>query len=165
MAARKPAKKNSLSTVQCVWGLVCSLSSIDQQRNNISLFNVLDQLNIPKEEFEKRGDEGVLIIPMQHEIVLVWRRVINPALYADKDRMMFDIRIKVVDPRGEQTQEILFPLVFEPGKRVMRTRVQNQSFHLSVPGEYSYVVTIEATTTKERKKACEIPLFVSELES
>ena len=55
MAKEKENTTTELKLVRCVWGLLCSLSSIDQEKKNISLFNVIEQLNIPQSFFSNQS--------------------------------------------------------------------------------------------------------------
>jgi hypothetical protein len=41
--------------IQYVWGLISQSSAIDRERNNISLFNVIDQISVSSEGFAEDG--------------------------------------------------------------------------------------------------------------
>lgn len=134
MSKRSAKKHIETRPIQCVWGLLCSMSLIDQQRNNISLFNVIDQWNLPADIFKlenaKRG------VPFEHEIVALWRRTMNTEI--DDRRLTFDVGVSLFDPNGTALQRIVAPLIFEPKIRRMRFRVQINGLRLSQPGDYFY---------------------------
>lgn len=149
--------------IKCVWGIVCSQSSIDQQKNNISLFNVIDQLNIPKDEFVKvikEGKEGMMV-QESHEIVTMWRRTIDPQLY-DTD-IETEMNISFVDPDGNVVNEAKAPMKFEAGKRNLRFRVQNNMFKVTKRGDYIYRIEIKQPGSNIFTKAFEIPLHVQDV--
>src|SRR3989344_3127573 len=49
-------------TAQFLWGLLCSLSSIDQERNNVSLFYIVEEIGIPQEIFKQEGKKVIPFI-------------------------------------------------------------------------------------------------------
>src|SRR4030042_331045 len=55
-----------------IWTVVCSKSIIDHQSNNITLFNVLEQISVtlPVE----KGKEKHILIPLSFEVVSFWTR-------------------------------------------------------------------------------------------
>ena len=150
-------KKKTSDRVDCIWGLTCSLSSIDQQRNNISLFNVIDQLSIPKSEVDNLGKVEV-VIPLEHEVVFVWRRLLHRDLCTDK--VVTDVKISSLDPDGKIMGEVITQLWFEPGKRVMRFRVQNSSFKITKEGDYIYRAEIIQPGTDKFERVMDIPYNV-----
>ena len=141
--------------VSCVWGLLCSLSSIDSERNNISLFNVIDQINIPQQAFTQNTP---FIIDFSPELVLLWRRIL-PVELCDFD-IGIDTKISLVDPQGKVLQEKLLPVFFKKGMRNTRARVHINGLTLTVPGDYSYHVEVVQPGATTFTKALEIPFFV-----
>lgn len=161
MASKKKQIKRQLGLVRCVWGLICSLSSIDQERNNISLFNVIDQLNIPEDLFVQQKQEGKpLIFPLAHELVLLWRRTISAEFATEP--LQTDFKISIFDPTGKAIQETIAPLILEKNIRTMRLRIKLMGFPLTVPGDYVYRIELRQPNKETFEGEYEIPFFVSE---
>ena len=88
-------KKVKIDHIKCVWGLLCSLSSIDQKTNNISLFNIIEQLNLPLAYFEQQKKEKrSLILPMPYEVILYWRRTLNTDIQSKE--IAIDLKLKTL---------------------------------------------------------------------
>lgn len=144
----------------CVWGLVCSMSAIDQEKNNISLFNIIDHITIPRQVHEQSiaaGKLGVLV-PIEHEVVLLWRRVIAPSL-CDVE-LNTDMKLSLVDSGGGVLNEMLTPIKFESGKRNLRLRVKNNALKVTQAGDYVYRIEVLQPGSDTFTKALEIPLLV-----
>ena len=110
-----------------MWGLLCSMSAIDQQQNNISLFNIIDQLNIPRGEFEKvTHEKNTLLLPISHELVLLWRRMLDTDLSSEPIRT--ELKLSLIDPKGKVLNELLTTLEIPSQKRSVRFRIQNNFF-------------------------------------
>lgn len=154
-------KKSSGEQIRCVWGLLCSMSSIDQERNNISLFNVINQLNIPSTNFEqakKQGKEG-LIVSHPHEITLYYRRILQTELCDEE--CIAETTVALIDPSGTTLYEVLQPIKFEAGKRGLYFRARQDAFKITAPGDYVYRIGIRQSQAEQPIKAFEIPLQVS----
>ena len=157
MAAPKK-KKKQVPLIQCVWGLLCSLSSIDQERNNISLFNVVDQINLPKQFFS--ASSGPKPLPFAHELVTLWRRTIDTTV--DDRELLVEVEIALVDPRGVAIQQVLSPLKFAPGSRRARFRIKTDGIQITSPGDYIYRIRIIPSDGTEPTVVWTIPLEVKE---
>lgn len=142
----------------CVWGLICSLSSLDQQKNNLSLFNVIDQFHIPKSAFSE--DQSAIALPIPHEIVTLWRRRLDSKI-DDRD-IDLDISVELIDPQGKSIQQIFTKLEIKQGLRLNRFRIQTNALFVTVPGDYTYKVGCKKLEEGSFKKEFEIPFLVTE---
>ena len=153
---KKSIKKNKTSNrVDCLWGIMCSMSSHDKDKNNISLFNVIDQLNIPDQIKEQVVGTG---LGLEHELVFVFRRLLKTELCTE--RLVIDLKISAMDPEGKVLGEILTQMVLEPGKRILRFRVQNNAFKITKEGDYVYKAEIIQPGEDSFTLAAEIPYIV-----
>jgi len=149
-------KTNQALPVECVWGLLCSLSAIDQERNNISLFNIIDQINIQKEFFEV--DSEAKPFPFAHELVTLWRRTIDTSI--DERELLVDAEIALIDPQGVSIQSVLTPLKFATGSRRARFRIKTDGIQLTTPGDYVYRISIVPPDGNISTLVLSIPLEV-----
>lgn len=165
MTGKKSKQKDeniNQSLVDCVWGLICSLSATDEQTKNISLFNVIEQFNIPTNFFDDQKKHGkALIFPIRHEIILFWRRKISPDI--SDIEMAMDIKIKTIDPHGQVLQEIFIPFKFFSGRRNIRLKIPLIGLQASIAGDYVYRVEIKLIENEDFRKAIEIPFEIKEV--
>jgi hypothetical protein len=121
--------------IEHIWTVVCGRSSTDRESNNMSLFDIIEQINVlgPLPDPATRS-----ALPMQHEIVSVWSRA-NLA-EAEESRA----RIRLVAPNGVQAfeQEFSIDLTVQPR---MRTQLKSVGFPLLGTGQYRYTVEIRRT--------------------
>lgn len=151
----------NIERIKCVWGLFCNLSSTDKDSNNISLFNVVEQFNIPKDFFIKQKEQKKpLLFVYQSEIVSCWRRTLDIGI--SNEEISFDLKIKTIDPSGEVLQEVLTPFKLQKGIKRLRSRVLMQGILASIPGDYVHQLEIKLLTDNSFKKVHEIPFEVRE---
>lgn len=142
--------------VQCVWGHLCSLTSIDQERNNVSLFNVIEQLNLPAKLFEDaKKAKNVAIISLNYEVVLNFRRIVSIDV---SDPIGVEMKLSLIDPTGKAIQETILPIAFNPGSKRLRTRVRMKTFTLTTEGDYVYRVDIKETPESDFITVLNIPI-------
>lgn len=144
--------------IDCLWGLICSMSAIDQQNNNISLFNIINQINVPFGTFGKEKD---FISPRPHELMVVFRRVVPSKLCTNV--LVLDVKVSLIDPLGKALSEMLVPIKFDAGKRIMRFRFQIPGFKLTNPGDYVYRVETRQPSSDQMEKVSEIPFEAIEM--
>lgn len=80
--------------IQHIWSVACSHSSIDTETNNVSLLNVVEQINPVGLAADAKG-----ILPMQIEIVSLWMRDGVPG--RGFARMVIEAPDSVLEPTDE----------------------------------------------------------------
>lgn len=161
MEKKRKTKKIEVDYIKCVWGLLCSLSSVDQEKNNISLFNVIDQITIPKSFFEKQlVDKMDYIFPLPHEIVLCWKRTFDISVF--NEEIFADFKIKTIDPSGMVLQETLNSIKLPQNIMRLRVRFPMQGILASQPGNYAHQIEVKSQNQKDFKKILEIPFEVAQ---
>ena len=116
------------------------MSSLDRQKNNLSLFNVIDELNLPKEVFGSPGEKKAL--RLEHEIITLWRRTI--ATNFDVRKLEYDLSLSLIDGEGKSLQQVVTPFVFGAGKRRLRFNIQLNALPIAGPGDYCYRLEIHS---------------------
>jgi hypothetical protein len=118
-----------------IWRVVCAKSSTDRETNNLSLFDVLEQVNVLGPVPEP-GQQAAL--PMPYELVSLWARS-NPAQPEESTA-----RIKLLGPNSATLLTQDFQINLNPFVRV-RTQMRALAFPLSGQGRYVFVVEIRRT--------------------
>ena len=158
---KKKIKKVEVDSIQCVWGLICSMSVTDKDSNNISLFNIVEQFNLPEDAFNAQKKENkTLIFPTQYELMLFFRRTLDVGIF--DDQILGDLKIKTVDPGGNMVQETTSSVIFPTGKKKMRFRIVMSGLSFTKPGNYIHQIEMKISTKDEFNKLLEIPFEILE---
>jgi hypothetical protein len=129
-----------------IWTVICSDVVIDRDTNNVSIINVLEQLNIPEEAIQ---DEG---LPIGIEIVSLWiRKNLN------KPSKGFS-RLSLLAPNNEVIKSVESEIDLTKYER-LRARGIFQGFPFKGDGVYKFLVEYKSHGEKWSKVAS-IPLKV-----
>ena len=141
--------------INCLWGLLCSLSSIDQEKNNISLFNIIDEINLPEDFFSV---QTLKPIPLQHEIVMLWRRALSTTI--DDRAIQVEVKIALLDPSGTELSQLIYPLSLPGDRRRVRTKFRVDGLPLTTPGDYVYRILLKNIENADFEEVFKIPFEV-----
>lgn len=140
-------------TIKHIWSILCKESIINQDDNVISLNGVLEQLNSTLTPINEIQKPEKIALPLSYEIVSFWTKEV------DKE-VNLSIKITLVDPKGNQLEEILNNAIFPKESMRLRTRFKIQGLPVSENGIYLFKVSLRIEKNKEFKIASEIPLEV-----
>lgn len=153
-------KKDS-KNIKHVWSMLCQSSVIDQQTNNISLQNVLEQIQVnisskAAEDFKKQNPtiEKGLPVTFNAQIASLWRSL-NPKVTPSAD-----VEIEFFDGIGDSLQKIEFKLVFEEGKGRMRSMINVPGLVITDTGLYLFKIKVKEEGESAFTEAGEIPLEI-----
>ena len=156
MKERSIKKVGKIDHVKYVLGMMCSLSSTDQQKNNVSLFNVIDEI-----AFQEEGFKDVKTpIYFPHEIVICLRRTLNP--FIDQEEIPMELKIKNIDPTENVLEENFSQMIFPAGKKILRLTIAKQGITISTIGDYVYQLEINLPNTNSKVLA-EIPFEIKKI--
>lgn len=131
--------------IQHVWSVLCSKASIDRETNNISLFEVTEQI-----QAQGPADEpGVL--PCSLELVSLWSRT-EPDLPSRGEARIF-LRTPRTANLMPQTQAVDLQEY-----RRLRSRLLIPSIPIEGPGIYTFVVECRQQGQEQWVEVASIPL-------
>jgi len=132
-----------------VWTVLCSYAVIDQDSNNVSLLNVVEQLNIEEEP----SPEGGITLPL--EIMTLWAR-------ADLDRPARRRgRVTFLSPSGTANDGPWEIEVDLSEYHRNRTRGRLRALHVSESGRYVFRVELQGEDETEWRQVAAIPLEIN----
>ena len=159
------SKKNTgkvlkvIDPIECVWGLICRMSSVDQRTNNISLFNIIEQFNLPADYFIKQKEaKQPLLFPGPYEVILHWRRKLD--IKISNEEISADLKVSTISPDGITLMEMNSPIKLPMGKKNLRFNMEWPGLRANVPGDYIKRVEVKFSADKEFRFVCEIPFTV-----
>jgi hypothetical protein len=133
--------------IRHVWTVLCSHALIDRDSNNISIHNVLEQLNV------RAQPQPDLALDLHFEIVSLWIRE-----SADTPVQGLS-RITLIDPHERRTpvSELKIDLV---SVERARHRVLGQGLQVAIAGRYDFLVELQEHGQSDWREVALIPLTV-----
>lgn len=139
--------------IKHIWSVLCQRSSVDQQSNNVSLFDVFEALEVGINPVSniKTVDNPEFNIPVQYQVVTLWT-------ITDAKNNEGEVRITLINPDGKEKILVNSDLKFPPGKRRMRSINQIQGLPVNKSGDCHFI--IELKQEGKFQKVADLPLEV-----
>jgi len=133
-----------------IWTVLCSGTAIDSETNNISLFGVMEQLQLFG---ARRPVQGTVLVPTPMELVSLWERAdwTVPARGT--------ARIVVEFPDGHQNDPFDMDIDLSNATR-HRGRVRFPAIPFRAPGVMRFVVSFRLEGRDEWTRVARVPLQV-----
>lgn len=127
-------------TVQHLWSIVCSNSVVDAESNNISLNNILEEIQVShgKSTLEESVSRKGIIVPINFEVVSLWKKLIDK-----NNDLNTNTEVRVIDPNGNLLAQFPYKLEIKKGLERLRTRLKFNGLKVTIPGEYTFKINIE----------------------
>ena len=152
-------KKTINNKINHHWTILCGSSSVDQQTNNISLFNLIEQLslNIKREDWEKARSEGKkgFLAQKQFEIITLWEKG------ELEDEISAEIEIRLVDPKGNVLHKQPYQLSFAKHVKRHRQRLTWSGIKLTQAGVYIFSINIKYPNSDQFEEVGMVELAVN----
>lgn len=132
--------------IEHAWSIACARSSTDKETNNLSIFDVIEQLNVLGPLPDPATKSAV---PITYEIVSLWYRA-DPK--APEETVG---RIRLVGPNEAEVFGQEFPVNLIDHPR-MRTQLRSLGFPMLGAGRYMFLVEIRRNNNLE--SAARIPV-------
>jgi|SRR3989344_2149542 len=141
-----------------IWSVLCTNSSIDQQTNNVSLYNVIEQIHIDKAAFEAvtKNPEEVVVANIVFEIVSLWKKD------ESAEDLKVEQRLDMLDPTGKLLDSVKNEFKIPAKVTRFRFKLQINGMKVTAPGEYNYVLNVKNPATGEFDEVTRVPLEVKE---
>lgn len=133
--------------IRPVWSVLCQSASFDVQTNNVSLFNILEQITV----FGEPSASKAAII--QAELVSLWARenIETPTTG--------QMRVYYIDPNGNHAVPLSLEINLSQAN-YHRTRINMSGFPIIAKGEYNFYIEYQVQGDEQWKLAAKIPLMV-----
>lgn len=133
---------------------MCKSSSIDRDKNNISLLEVLEKVVIKAEMArEVVAPDKPFAFPPSFQIVSFW-------FNSRGQERKVEVKLTIVDPNGKELFKKSHELVFKSGIRRMRSRVLLDRLLVTKSGDYFFNIYLKDKGVEKFKKVVSIPLEV-----
>ena len=139
--------------IKHIWTILCSNSSIDQNTNNVSLFNVIEQVElqtIDKKKIDKKMEKG---IPLNSELISLWNRKSS----SKKD---YQEKVEFIDPTGKVLNTIETPLKIPDNIQSFRMTFKIMGLKVTTAGEYCFKISAREDKKDDFVEVASLPLRV-----
>ena len=146
----KQAKKTK---PEHIWSLLCSTSVVDKDTNNVSVFNLVEQLNVNIDLTKiKNNKDSKIGIPVNFQLI---------NRFAVKENKNFQLRIEMISPDNESSVLIEKDIEIAKGITSMRVRNMIGVLPLKGSGTYHFHVNVRADKNEDFSTAAIVPLGVT----
>lgn len=148
--------KNELKITH-IWSVICTGNSVDQATNNISLYNILEQLNIPKEALKIHKEESnkEKMININFEIVSFWKKKTKD------ENILAEEQIEIIDPQGKILGIQKFPFKIPANNQRMRFILSMNGFKMTIPGDYIFQISARDSEKNDFVAVASLPLQIA----
>jgi hypothetical protein len=136
-----------------VWSVLCRKSIIDNETNNISLIDVLEQIQVNTVTQQKTLKP--VRVPLEYEIVSLWSKDKSPK------KASADIQVSLINSDGQIIKEFSHQLEIPLKTKRMRSRTRIAGIELSKSGKYQFAVKVKQQGQKNFKTIALLPIDVT----
>lgn len=139
--------------IEHLWTILAGSSSVDNETNSFSIFNILEEVTIQANGQNMDPNEKKNIsIPF--EIISMWKR----EDIENKEEITSEVKVSLFDPKGIVVQEMGYKMEMKSQHQRMRMRVKANAITVTKQGEYYFSVKIKDGSLL--KEVAKIPLIV-----
>lgn len=134
--------------IEHIWTVVCSMSVIDRETNNLSLFNIIEQLNILAQP------QSDMTLQLTLNVVTLWGRV-DYAIPAQGSS-----RITFLSPLGEAIGQVEGEIDLSKHERLRMFRRFPLGLNLKDSGRYCFRIELRMKDEEHWLTVANVPLQV-----
>lgn len=142
-------QKNN-KNVEHMMTTICHSASVDIDTNNLSIFNIIEEININDDKPIDLNQKKLIQIPF--ELISIWKRLDISV------EVSSDLKIVFYDPDGVIMQELLYKLEIKNLHQRMRIRIKGNGLNVTKPGDYYFSIMIKNNDLFE--EVTQVPVLV-----
>ncbi len=147
-------ENKTTKNISFAWAMLCQSSSVDANNNNLSLFNLIEEITVGITPDPTQKLPEIVNVPFPFHLVTLWKRNIenlNPTA---------DVEVKLFDPKNKELQKIEYKLVFPDGKKNLRSIIQSPVFSVTDTGGYVFKISMKESGESAFTEVAEVPVNV-----
>ena len=138
-----------------VWSVLCRSSSVDRDSNNISLYEVFEELTVDIGVKKGAQEPKEFNIPVEYEVVSLWTKDNT------NKHVKAEVKIEVVNPADKKNKEFINSFEMPEKMKRMRYRLRIRGLGISSPGYYKFFVYVKEAGEESFRKVAELPLQIN----
>ncbi len=115
--------------IKHIWSVFCRSASIDNQTNQVSLFNIIENISV-------MTALDNLDLPMHFSLVSLWG-------IDGEEKCRGEMRAYYRYPEGNLSRSTELEIELDEAKSFQRTRIDSQGIRLTKPGIYHFIVELQ----------------------
>jgi hypothetical protein len=135
--------------IEHVWTVLCARSVIDQETNNISLFEVLEQLNLQMSP----PSADAFTVPMSFEVVTLWSRG------SDGQPARGRARVVTIGVSGSRREAQPYDIDLTTFQRI-RNRTRFMGFEVQRAGRMEFGIELQGEDAEPWRRVATVPLVI-----
>lgn len=146
-----------MKKIKNLWTIPCQSSTVDATSNNLSLINIVEQIQIGK-----HGSNGKIAIPERGEsapinfqIISLWERLADL-----QNDIPFDVEIHILDPESKVLSKNNLTFLMPKGKERTRSIINISGFKITIPGKYSIEIYARDNSKSKFEKVSESSITI-----
>ncbi len=142
-----------------IWTVLCKKSVIDNETNNISLYEILErlQINVGQQVINKMPKN--IVVPFDFEVISFMGR----KDYSGKTLIKAEIRLQIYDPENSVIGKMERKFDVTPDVKRIRLRLRSPNINVTTSGQYRFLVSIKEDGEEEFTTVAEMPLEVEKV--
>lgn len=137
--------------IRHIWTVICQKSSIDANSNLLSLFEVLEKVDINlNPAVQSIPEDQVLSIPFNFEIISYWRKGTHSR---------GEGKLRLTSPEGKQLNEVPFEVIIPENSQAYRVVAKVNGLSFTTSGEYK--IEVLQKVGKDFKVVAEVPFDIA----
>ena len=143
--------------IKHIWSLLCRNSVIDSDTNNLSIHDILEQLNIDAVLKEGQSDtaQQSVNIPLEFEVVSFWLKTNG------EEKPRGELNIEAISPEGKVLTHFLRDIEIPKEVQRLRTRLKITGLVVEGSGTYIFRISLREKSEDAFANVAEIPLQVN----
>lgn len=143
------------SKIRHIWSVLCQKSSIDVDSNNVSLFNVVEEVQVNFQGTLNKTPDKPITLPLAFELVTLWEY-----LGPNKNSINVDVEVQIADPFGRQVSHNISSITIPSDKSRVRQVTKFTALPVTVSGRYTVSLKAKLSTDNMMSVVAEIPVQV-----
>jgi len=156
----KKKMKEKIKMPNLRWAILCKTASVDQQTNNLSIFNVIEEFTVNKSISTSPVTGRLSNFSDKTQINGDFTVVIQLDNCTDIKTAKFDLEINFSSPDGISFAKTELSPVFQEGKNRLRIIVALNAIIIKDPGVYNFIISTRTDEDDSFMERTRIPLEV-----
>lgn len=150
--------EKSVFPLKVDWGMLCKSATVDQVSNQISLFNVIDEVTLVKNPQLESAirDNKKIEVKLESALVVQFER----ENVGDMSAYSIFMEIRIIDPLKAELGKLSMPFEMQQDKKRARAIINFNNLLITQAGNYSFIVSLRYPKEDSFFEVLRIPLEV-----
>lgn len=153
----KGKNTSPISATKVDWALLCRSVAVDQNTNQVSIFNVIDEITINKDA----NIEEAVAKSKKFQISMEFALITQFEHSLKDNQGIMHVQVEVIDPSKSELGKMNMPLEIQRGKKRTRIIVQFPNLVATKSGSYNFVISLKEDNERVYTEIARVPLEIN----